>query len=119
MVATPQLTALGSRLAQTLKRRHVRAASPPRPRPSRRHRRARSRTCEHHVIVAGYGEAARQLVRVLHGSRVPFIITTLSPGGANEAEAQGLPVLRGDSGRQHTLDARRDRARQSRRRRRR
>ena len=40
MVATPQLTALGSRLAQTLKRRHVRAASPPRPpRPSRRHRR--------------------------------------------------------------------------------
>ena len=59
---------------------------------------------QHHVIVAGYGEAARQLVRVLHGSRVPFIITTLSPGGANEAEAQGLPVLRGDSGRQHTLE---------------
>jgi CPA2 family monovalent cation:H+ antiporter-2 len=59
---------------------------------------------QHHVIVAGYGEAARQLVRVLHGSRVPVIITTLSPGGANEAEAQGLPVLRGDSGRRHTLE---------------
>ena len=49
------------------------------------------------MIVAGYGDAARQLVRVLHGSRVPFFITTLSPGGANEAEAKGLPVLRGDA----------------------
>jgi CPA2 family monovalent cation:H+ antiporter-2 len=104
MVATPQLTALGSRLAQTLKRRQVRAASaaaavarPDVTADTFRH-------LQHHVIVAGYGEAARQLVRVLHGSRVPFIITTLSPGGANEAEAQGLPVLRGDSGRQHTLE---------------
>ena len=89
-------------LAQRLERRRVasdaaaaarRGASPPR----------RFAHLQHHVIVAGYGEAARQLVRVLHGSRVPFVITTLSPGGANEAEAPGLPVLRGDSGRQHTL----------------
>jgi CPA2 family monovalent cation:H+ antiporter-2 len=104
MVATPQLTALGSRLAQSLKRRHVRAASAAAvdARPD-----VTVETfmhLQHHVIVAGYGEAARQLVRVLHGSRVPFIITTLSPGGANEAEAQGLPVLRGDSARQHTLE---------------
>jgi CPA2 family monovalent cation:H+ antiporter-2 len=34
---------------------------------------------------------------------VPFLITTLSPGGANEAEAEGLPVLRGDSTRPHTF----------------
>ena len=104
MVATPQLTALGSSLAQKLKRRHVRAASAAAidARPD-----VTVETfahLQHHVIVAGYGEAARQLVRVLHGSRVPFIITTLSPGGANEAEAQGLPVLRGDSGRRHTLE---------------
>ena len=63
----------------------------------------RPRAPADHVIVAGYGEAARQLVRVLHGSRMPFVITTLSPGGAHEAEAEGLPVLRGDSARQHTL----------------
>ncbi len=34
---------------------------------------------------------------------MPFVITTLSPGGAIEAEEAGLPVLRGDSARQHTL----------------
>jgi CPA2 family monovalent cation:H+ antiporter-2 len=56
-----------------------------------------------HVIVAGYGEAARRLVRVLSGSRIPYIITTLSPTGANEAEADGLPVLRGDASKQRTL----------------
>jgi CPA2 family monovalent cation:H+ antiporter-2 len=55
-----------------------------------------------HVIVAGYGEAARRLVRVLSGSRIPYIITTLSPTGANEAEAEGLPVLRGDVSKQRT-----------------
>jgi CPA2 family monovalent cation:H+ antiporter-2 len=58
---------------------------------------------ENHVIVAGYGQAARKLVRVLAGSGIPYIITTLSPIGANEAEAEGLPVLRGDASRLHTL----------------
>ena len=103
MVATPQLTALGSSLAQRLKRRHVRAASAAAVDAQPDVTEETFRHLQHHVIVAGYGEAARQLVRVLHGSRVPFIITTLSPGGANEAEGLGLPVLRGDSGRQHTL----------------
>jgi K+:H+ antiporter len=56
-----------------------------------------------HVIIAGYGQAARRLVKVLHGSQIPFIITTLSPGGANEAEEDGLPVLRGDYSKQHIL----------------
>ncbi|MCP9494496.1 MAG: cation:proton antiporter [Pyrinomonadaceae bacterium MAG19_C2-C3] len=59
---------------------------------------------ENHVIVAGYGRAARALVRVLGESRVPFIITTLSPEGANEAESEGLIVLRGDSTKQRTLE---------------
>jgi CPA2 family monovalent cation:H+ antiporter-2 len=58
---------------------------------------------ENHVIVAGYGQAARKLVRVLAGSGIPYIITTLSPIGANEAEAEGLPVLRGDASKLHTL----------------
>jgi CPA2 family monovalent cation:H+ antiporter-2 len=58
---------------------------------------------EDHVIVAGYGEAARRLVRVLSGSGIPYIITTLSPAGADEAEADGLTVLRGDASHQRTL----------------
>lgn len=58
---------------------------------------------ENHVIVAGYGAGGRQLVRVLRGSRIPYVITTLSPAGATEAESEGLPVLRGDGSRLHTL----------------
>jgi CPA2 family monovalent cation:H+ antiporter-2 len=102
MVASPQLASLGARLSERLKRIRIRAA--------RRAAEAQSEATietfahlQHHVIVAGYGEAAKRLVRVLDGSRVPFVITTLSPGGANEAEEMGLPVLRGDSSRQHTL----------------
>jgi CPA2 family monovalent cation:H+ antiporter-2 len=103
MVATPHLTALGGWLARKLEGRAVRSAA----RAVAGQAEVSAETfahLQHHVIVAGYGEAARQLVRVLHGSHVPFVITTLSPGGANEAEAQGLPVLRGDSGRRHTLE---------------
>lgn len=58
---------------------------------------------EDHVIVAGYGQAARCLVRVLNGSGIPYIITTLSPDGANEADAEGLPVVRGDATKQFLL----------------
>jgi monovalent cation:H+ antiporter-2, CPA2 family len=99
MVATPQLASLGARLGLRLERQGLVDALPPEEEPS-------TETFAHlsgHVIVAGYGDAARSLVRVLHGSHVPFVITTLSPGGALEAEAAGLPVLRGDSARQHTL----------------
>jgi len=58
---------------------------------------------ENHVIVAGYGDGARRLSRVLRGSGIPFLVTTLSPQGANEAEAEGMVVLRGDYARQRTL----------------
>src|SRR5262249_42998566 len=58
---------------------------------------------ENHVVVAGYGDGARGLVRVLHGSHIPFVITTLSPEGATEAAAASLPVLLGDASRTHTL----------------
>ncbi len=56
-----------------------------------------------HIIIAGYGNAARHLVRVLRNADVPYVITTLSPEGALEAEAEGLPVLRGDSTKNMTL----------------
>jgi CPA2 family monovalent cation:H+ antiporter-2 len=55
------------------------------------------------VVVAGYGEAARELVRVLHRGGVPYVITTLNPGGASEADEAGFPVLRGDATRARTL----------------
>ncbi|MEJ7709943.1 MAG: NAD(P)-binding protein [Pyrinomonadaceae bacterium] len=42
-------------------------------------------------------------MRVLSGSHIPYIITTLSPTGANEAEEDKLPVLRGDASKQRTL----------------
>ena len=99
MVVTPQLASLGARLSARLERRRLVDALPA----AEEECRSRRSPTSKHVIVAGYGEAARSLVRVLHGSHVPFVITTLSPGGAIEAEAAGLPVLRGDSARQHTL----------------
>jgi len=100
MVITPQLASIGARVGARLERRGLVDALPA------ADEELSLETFAHmsqHVVVAGYGEAARSLVRVLHGSHVPFVITTLSPGGALEAEAAGLPVLRGDSARQHTL----------------
>ncbi len=105
MVATPPLAALGSRLAGRLaaarrrsaERRVERAADPAAAAAALPH-------LANHVIVAGYGEAARRLVRVLRGSGVPFLVTTLSPGGADEASAEGIPVLPGDASRRPILE---------------
>ncbi|HEV7733891.1 MAG TPA: cation:proton antiporter [Candidatus Binatia bacterium] len=100
MVATPLLSALGASLARRLEASIAKLPDEPEevaidPELA---------GLENHVIVAGYGQAARRLVRVLAGSSIPFIITTLSPEGALEAEAEGLPVLRGDATRQRTLE---------------
>jgi CPA2 family monovalent cation:H+ antiporter-2 len=97
MVVTPQLTDVGARLM-----RAFRAPSLP-PEEAVVVAPHGLPTLQNHVIVAGYGQAARRLVRVLSGSRIPFVITTLSPEGATEAESEGLPVLRGDATRPHTL----------------
>jgi K+:H+ antiporter len=96
MVATPLLTMLGGRLAR---RGAGATATALEPEPLPEHLAALA----NHVVVAGYGEAARRLVRVLAGSRIPYVITTLSPHGATEAEQAGYPVLLGDSTRQRTL----------------
>jgi CPA2 family monovalent cation:H+ antiporter-2 len=100
MVATPRLAQLGGRLGEMVTRRQSAATNLTE---SSGVVHSPFAGVEDHVIVAGYGQAARQLVRVLRGSRVPFVVTTLSPGGANEAESEGVPVLRGDATRQHTL----------------
>jgi CPA2 family monovalent cation:H+ antiporter-2 len=97
MVLTPFLTAAGAAGAHRASRRvpipDDKVAGPALEGPRR----------ENHVVVAGYGQAARRLVRVLDGSHIPFVITTLSPEGATEATAEGLPVLLGDASRTHTL----------------
>jgi monovalent cation:H+ antiporter-2, CPA2 family len=108
MLLTPALTALGGRVAGHIERRQTAAepTAPEAPLP------AHFDDLADHVVIAGYGQAARCLVGELEGSGIPYLITTLSPGGANEAEAEGLPVLRGDYAKLHTLErARVDKAR--------
>jgi monovalent cation:H+ antiporter-2, CPA2 family len=57
-----------------------------------------------HVVIAGYGDGARRLVRALRDAGVPQVILTLSPDGAREAELAGFRVIRGDYTRAHTLE---------------
>ncbi len=101
MVLTPFLMQIGSRLAGKIERKTTAravAGMEAAPVPESVHQ------ISDHVIVAGYGQAARRLVHVLSGSGIPYLITTLSPGGANEAEAQGLTVLRGDYSKRNILE---------------
>ncbi len=99
MVATPGLHALGTRLSARMNARTSTArpeadgeALPDLP------------PLQEHVVVAGYGDAARVLTRALQSSQIPFVVTTLNPAGAREAEEDGMVVLRGDSSRQHVLE---------------
>ncbi|MEW5928067.1 MAG: cation:proton antiporter [Gemmatimonadota bacterium] len=99
MVLTPFLTQAGTRLARGLEARGAAAGAPEESDEPPAH----LPQLENHVVVAGYGDAARRLARVLRDSGVPFLVTTLNPGGAAEAEGEGMTVLRGDSSRQRTL----------------
>ncbi|WP_276956074.1 cation:proton antiporter [Allomeiothermus silvanus] len=58
---------------------------------------------DRHVILAGYGAYGRRLADTLNRSGEPFLILTLSPDGANQAEEAGYPVLRGDYANPHIL----------------
>ncbi|MEW6267826.1 MAG: cation:proton antiporter [Thermodesulfobacteriota bacterium] len=97
MVATPLLTSVGARIARRGEEPRPLDETDPEP-PA-----LGEAALENHVVVAGYGEAARRLVRVLSGSHIPYVITTLSPEGATEAERDGLPVMLGDATKQRTL----------------
>jgi CPA2 family monovalent cation:H+ antiporter-2 len=101
MVLTPFLMQIGSRIA-----RHIESTEEARGEAQMEAEPFQTALprLEDHIIVAGYGEAARKLVGVLGGSGIPYLITTLSPEGANEAEAAGLPVLRGDYGKTNILE---------------
>ncbi len=97
MAATPFLLSVGARLSKRVDREDAGAVD----REDDEH--SGLPYMENHVIVSGYGRAARSLVQTLAGVRVPFNVVTLSPTGANEAESRGIPVLRGDSTRVRTL----------------
>jgi CPA2 family monovalent cation:H+ antiporter-2 len=56
-----------------------------------------------HVVISGYGDAARVVGAELAGAGVPFTVITLNPDGAAEAESLGYDVVRGDSTKQHIL----------------
>ena len=57
-----------------------------------------------HVVISGWGDAARALAADLRGMHVPVVVLTLNPDGAAEAEEAGHDVVRGDSTKQHVLD---------------
>jgi len=99
MVATPLLARAGDLFAGRMPSRGTRVEAvdpddaPVDPEPGLRD----------HVIVAGYGQAARVIADVLDDVRIPHVITTLSPEGASEAQENGHHVVLGDAGRQRTL----------------
>ncbi|HEY0047925.1 MAG TPA: cation:proton antiporter, partial [Pyrinomonadaceae bacterium] len=104
MVATPFLMKIGDALSEKIEKKTNKASLPAESEIAEQVS-SHAVDLEDHVIVAGYGEAARYLVRVLSGSSIPFIITTLSPEGANEAESESMSVVRGDYSKQFLLDA--------------
>ncbi|GAB5534498.1 MAG: hypothetical protein Rubg2KO_07470 [Rubricoccaceae bacterium] len=101
MALTPVLMPYAGRLASRLRQRDEAKDDATAPEIEPEH----FADLENHVIVAGYGDAAAKLVHVLDGSGVPFVIATLSPTAARDAEADGRRVLRGDYAKQHILEA--------------
>ena len=57
-----------------------------------------------HVVIGGYGDTARGLVRSIAAGGIDHVIMTLSPDGANEAEQEGRRVIRGDYSRRQILE---------------
>jgi CPA2 family monovalent cation:H+ antiporter-2 len=96
MVATPAMSGLGRRLGSRL------AAS--REQDLDEDLETRPEALLGHVVIAGYGTAARSLAEMLERNGISFVITTLSPAGAAEAEARGYAVLRADATRRTTLE---------------
>ncbi len=96
LVATPALAALGRTMAaRSDRRRMTTAARKPQPAAPR----------DGHVLISGWGSTARYLAAELQAARRPFVVVTLNPDGADEAEALGYTVLRGESRRRHVLHA--------------
>ncbi len=99
MVLTPAMTRLGTKLSDRLTARDKAKAAaemvPDAPQVVPE--------LDGHVIISGYAQGARRMVPVFAERGIPLIVTTLSPTGANEVEALGIPALRGDSTKAETL----------------
>jgi CPA2 family monovalent cation:H+ antiporter-2 len=104
MMATPILAGLGDRLRRrgAGKPEAEGVAAPDAPDAPEAEAGAPARLADH-VLVAGYGEAGRGLAAALDRRAIPYLILTLSPGGAREAEAGDRRVLRGNYTRRHEL----------------
>ena len=102
MVATPLLARLGTRFGRKMATAEETAAMDEMMAEETGH--GPMPHLSNHVVVAGYGKAARRLVRILEGSGIPYLVTTLSPAAADELQAEGLPVLPGDATKQRTLE---------------
>lgn len=102
MAATPALSAFGARVGDRMRPEEavdtlVGRAEPAAGAPI-------AEGISGHVLIAGYGEWARGITRVLRDRDVPLVVTTLSPEGATDAHELGVPVLLGDPARIMTLN---------------
>ena len=99
MTVTPALSALGERLGGRLARRRraepeaASDAEPPEP-----------DDLADHIVLAGYGPHGAALATALELADVPFVVTTLSPEGADHASELGRDVLISDGARARTLE---------------
>ena len=94
MIATPLLAVAGRRLAAAGPRRAPGGPEPAPPLDDAPH---------DHVVLVGHGEASVALAVELRARGVDVVMTTLNPGGAGEAEAAGIAVVRGDARHAHVL----------------
>jgi CPA2 family monovalent cation:H+ antiporter-2 len=101
MAATPTLSGLGRRLLDSGRAPALQAPDDGRLRASGVES---DYDLSGHVILAGYGDGARAAVPALRSSDLPFLITTLNPGGARQAIAEGLRVIQGDHTKAHLLE---------------
>ncbi len=99
MVLTPAMTRLGAKLSDRMTAR-ANAAEAAAVVPDEEHN---VPELDGHIVISGYAQGARRMVPVFAERGIPLIVTTLSPTGANEVEALGMPALRGDSTKAETL----------------
>jgi CPA2 family monovalent cation:H+ antiporter-2 len=99
MIATPFLYPLGEIIRRGSRRRRE-----DRPAPGLQEADDRAADLRDHVIIAGLGDVGYALAEIVDERRIPYVVLTLDPDRANDAEGNGLRVLRGNYTRQHELE---------------
>jgi CPA2 family monovalent cation:H+ antiporter-2 len=95
MLATPGLAYLGDRMTATVRTPPVDAHTSPR---------SGEDQLDEHVVLLGWGQDSLELARLLRDRGLPVAMTTLNPGGADEAADLGIHVVTGDPRRGAVLD---------------